>query len=311
MQFDKTPTVIYKFTPRGVERIDGAVISETRWTLYVNRQELVTFMCTPSALHHLALGFCLNEGLIESLADVQALRVYEAIDRCYCLVPALGLNETLTMHVCDQSVGAIDLRLKQKLTPPSQRILTAGCGGGVTFDDLASARVALASARQVPVEHLFELMRMLNQRAALYRAVRGVHTSLLETLDGTLLLAEDIGRHNTLDKLRGECLLKNLETRDGILVTSGRISSEMLSKAARLNAPIVVSRTSPTWLSVQLAEQWNIAVVGYTRGNELSVYTHPERILPSGAPRAQRSSEQVSPLPLQMGDEPTARRDLR
>ena len=231
-------------------------------------------------MHHLALGFCLNEGLIQSLEDVRILRVYEDADHCYCFSPPLGLNETLTMHVCERWVGMIDVRLRSQVTISGHRVLTSGCGGGVTFDDAASARHPLTGTRRVSAEHIFALMRELNQRAALYHATRGVHTSLLETRDGTIVLAEDVGRHNTLDKIRGECLMRGIETRDGILVTTGRISSEMLTKAANMGLPIVVSRTSPTFLSTQLAEQWNITAIGYTRGNEMNVYTHPERIVP-------------------------------
>ncbi len=281
MQFDKTPVAYFKYTSRSVERIDGSIIGETRWTLYVNRDELVTFMCTPRGLHHLALGFCLNEGLIESLDDVALLRVFEDEDRCYCFAPALGLNETVTMRVCAQSVGGVDLRLKKQVQLPTRRVLTSGCGGGVIFEELASAQAPLDSKVTATAEQIFALMRELNQRAQLYRTSRGVHTSLLSAQDGTLVLAEDVGRHNTLDKIRGECLLRGISTQDGILVTSGRISSEMITKAAKMRVPIVVSRTSPTWLSRQLAEQWNITAIGYARGNEMNVYAHPWRILPA------------------------------
>ncbi len=282
MNDDKSPYVYYKYTARGVERIDGSVIGETRWTLYINREELATVMCTPRQMHYWALGFCLSEGLIESLTDVRLLRVYESTDRCYCFAPALRINETLTMHVCDQSVGVIDIRLNKSTPLPTRRVLTSGCGGGITFDDLSSSHTPLASSLTINADKISGLMRELNIRAQLYRASRGVHTSLLYTRDGEIILAEDVGRHNTLDKIRGECLMRGIDTREGVLVTSGRISSEMITKAVRMGAPIVVSRTSPTFLSTQLARQWNIAAIGYARGNEMNVYTHPERILRTG-----------------------------
>lgn len=280
---DKAPFIYYKYTSKGVERIDGLVIGETRWTLYVNQQELTTVMCTPRAMHYWAVGFCLNEGLIHSLGDVSLLCVYEAPDRCYYFAPALGMNETLTMHVCQESVGVIDLRLKTKITLPTRRVLTSGCGGGVTFDDLAAGHEPLVSTRVAQAEEIFALMRELNQRALLYRASRGVHTSLLASRDGELILAEDVGRHNTLDKIRGECLMRGIDTQDGILITSGRISSEMVTKAVKMGVAIVASRTSPTTLSASLAQQWNITAIGYVRGNEMNVYTHPQRIIPAHA----------------------------
>ena len=123
-----------------------------------------------------------------------------------------------------------------------------------------------------------DLVRHLNDSAILYREVRGVHTSALADPMRLLVVKEDVGRHNTLDKIRGAALLTGLPTRDRILVTTGRVSSEMMTKAVRMGTPIVVSRTSPTALSVRLADAWGITLVGYARGRRLSVYTHPQRL---------------------------------
>ncbi|MDE3091141.1 MAG: formate dehydrogenase accessory sulfurtransferase FdhD, partial [Chloroflexota bacterium] len=96
-------------------------------------------------------------------------------------------------------------------------------------------------------------------------------------------IAEDVGRHNTLDKIRGDCLMRGVATRDGILISTGRISSEMITKAAKMLVPIVVSRTSPTHLAVELARAWNITLIGYARGGQMQVYTGIERIVVDGA----------------------------
>jgi FdhD protein len=121
-------------------------------------------------------------------------------------------------------------------------------------------------------------MRQLNSAGQLYREVRGVHTSALTDGERLLLVAEDVGRHNTLDKLRGLALLQKLDTQDLILLSSGRISSEMLNKAARMGLPVIVSRTSPTSLSITMAQAWGITLVGYARHNRLYVYTGLERL---------------------------------
>ena len=129
---------------------------------------------------------------------------------------------------------------------PLHRVLTSGCGGGITFDDLSGEQAPLDSGRTVRVAQIFGMMRELNTHAKLYRESRGVHTSALGDGDDLLALAEDVGRHNTLDKIRGDCLMRGISTRDGMLVSTGRISSEMITKAAKMQVPIVVSRTSPT-----------------------------------------------------------------
>jgi FdhD protein len=113
----------------------------------------------------------------------------------------------------------------------------------------------------------------------LYRETGGVHTSALTDGERILLSAEDIGRHNTLDKLAGMCLMQNVWPARRILMTTGRISSEMLQKAVRLGAGILISRTSPSSLSIELAEKWGITLIGYARRNKFNLYAHPERII--------------------------------
>ena len=122
-------------------------------------------------------------------------------------------------------------------------------------------------------------MRQMHLGAALYQQARGIHTAVLATPDTILLQVEDIGRHNCLDKLRGAALLANVNTTGQVLLSSGRISSEMINKARRLQTPIVCSRTSPTSLSVALAKEWNITIVAYLRQDRMRIYTHPDRVL--------------------------------
>ncbi|MFN8496498.1 MAG: formate dehydrogenase accessory sulfurtransferase FdhD [Anaerolineae bacterium] len=262
------------------ETVDGAIVNETRWRLYVNRRLLVSFMCTPTELHHLALGFLVSEGLISKLDEVVSLKVYEDEHRVYWFMPILGLDASLTLPVCEESVGVIDARLTHPLPADlGAEILTSGCGGGVTFQDMEVVAAPVASALQVTPTQLMGLMRQLNEVARLYREVRGIHTSALADPARVLVVAEDVGRHNTLDKIRGACLLREIPTQDRILLTTGRVSSEMITKAARMGVPIVVSRTSPTALSVRLAQSWGVTLVGYARGRRLSVYTGVERVV--------------------------------
>ena len=112
----------------------------------------------------------------------------------------------------------------------------------------------------------------------LYRLSGGVHTSALADTKNLLVVAEDIGRHNTLNKIQGECLLEGIQTKDRLVLITGRISSEMLLKAAKMQAPVVVSRHSPTSSAILLARKMGIALVGEARGNRLTVFTHPERL---------------------------------
>ena len=139
-----------RVTPEGVAQVRGGVIGETKWTLFVNRRELVSFMCTPSKLHLLALGFMRSENIIGSLDDVLQIRVYESVTRSYWYQPALGLNGSLTMRTCEESVGVIDARVRGDPAPRlGARILTSGCTGGVTFDDLSHSQPRLESSYRI------------------------------------------------------------------------------------------------------------------------------------------------------------------
>ena len=256
------------------------VIAETPWTLYVEKREWVTFMCSPIGLHQLALGFLLSEGVIGGLEDVWQLKVYLDENRVYMYFPDAGLNGELALQTCAEAVGSIDVRLRRPAPDrPARRILTSGCGGGVTFDDLAGARPPLQSNRQITAAQISSLMRQLNEAATLYRTSRGVHTSALSDGERLLVQVEDIGRYNTLDKIRGACMLDGIATRDRILISSGRISSEMIVKARKMEVPMVISRTSPTAMSIRLAREWNMTLIGYVRGRQMRVYTGAERVV--------------------------------
>lgn len=236
--------------------VDAGVIDESQVCLFVNGVELATFMCLPVDVHELALGFLRLEGLIDGLADVRSWRVAEG-------------------------GSCVDVWLNKTVPLPARAITTSGCGGGVTFDDLTRRREPLPSSLTTTPEAITGLMREMQHAATLYRAVRGVHTSALSDGRSLVFVAQDVGRHNTLDRLCGRAMLAGLDTRDAMLLTSGRISSEMIGKAASMGAPIVVSRTSPTSISVALGRAWNVAVIGYCRGEVFRVYSAPERVRPA------------------------------
>jgi FdhD protein len=264
--------------PHSMERRDGDVIDEVPRVLYVNKQQIVTFMCTPVDVHHLALGFLVSEGIVSDPDDVLMIRVYEDGRHCHWYVPALGLNETRTMRVDPVLIGTIDARVATAAPEPGPRVLTSGCGGGVTFDDLSGGYDRLNSSLQLDLQQIFGLMRQLHASATLYRHCRGVHTSALSDGERLLAVAADVGRHNTLDKLRGDCVVRGIDTTHRILLTTGRISSEMLTKAIKMRVPVVMSRTAPTSMSIRLARQWGITLVGYVRHQQCNVYTGHERI---------------------------------
>jgi FdhD protein len=125
---------------------------------------------------------------------------------------------------------------------------------------------------------IFSGMEQLLQNQEIYQEAGGLHSSGLSDGYATWLQAEDIGRHNTLDKLAGLIIVNKITIDHCMLFTTGRISSEMLQKAARMKAAVVVSRTSPTLHAIDLAERSGITLVGYARHSQFNVYSHPERL---------------------------------
>jgi FdhD protein len=248
------PAAYWSVTDNGTELVAGGVPQEIHLGLYVNGRDLATLMCSPLEQEALALGFLFNEGVIQSLDEVGLVR-------------------------CNLTGTTVDVLLRKgDFAMPRRMVLTAGCGGGVSFQVSTDGLEPLETNFRTTPATVLERMRDLNAAARLYRQVRGIHTSVLADNGGILLMAEDVGRHNTIDKLMGKALLAGLSPRDRMVVTSGRISSEMLLKARQMGVPLVASRTAPTSISVEIAVAWNICVVGYLRYGSLRVYTCPERL---------------------------------
>jgi len=238
-----------RFSDGGWVRTSVHVPSEMELTIYVNQKALVTILCTAAKLNYLVIGYLYAEGIISSLGDVASMRVSE--------------EESLA-----------DVRLNNPgYELPTLR--TLGCSGSSVFK---TQGLRVDSDLVVTPTEVLLLMKQLQEKMELYPLSGGVHTSALSDARNLLVVAEDIGRHNTLNKIQGECLLRGISTKDRLMLITGRISSEMLLKAAKMQAPIVVSRHAPTKNAISLARDMGIALVGQARGDRLAVFTHPERL---------------------------------
>ena len=229
------------------QEVKAEVVREQPVTVYVNGERFLTLLCSPFDLEPLVLGYLWMEKVIAGLDEVSALDVSE-VD------------------------GRAEVTLTRPVTLPTERILTSGCGGGITFRIDPRLFPRVRSTLKVKPEALAARLHDLLRDARHYHASRGIHGAALADADRVLLIAEDVGRHNAVDKLKGLALLRGLPTDDRILLSTGRVSSEMLLKAARMGVPLIASRTSPTEMAVALAEQLGITVAGYVRGDGLNLY---------------------------------------
>ncbi|MBN2467841.1 MAG: formate dehydrogenase accessory sulfurtransferase FdhD [Deltaproteobacteria bacterium] len=236
-----------------------SVVREMPVTIFLNNKEIVTLLCTGTHLKALAVGFLAFEGLIAKREDIEDIVVDDQ----------KGL-----VKVTVTSDPAMEKSLLFK------RIITSGCGKGTIFyhaiDSLLTHRIE--SPLSVASDQIFLLMSRINAQSVLYKKSRGVHNTALATLEEVILFESDIGRHNAVDMIYGTCVLELIPLEDKILLTTGRVTSEVLLKAGKMRVPILVSRNVATQHALTLAHDIGITVIGDVRGNKFVVYTHPERI---------------------------------
>lgn len=237
-------------------KVEDNVIAETPLEIIINGRSLVNLLCTPTDIEDLVTGFLYSEGIIGDVRDIGEIKI---------------------------AGGRAEVRIKGELEEYSTGVawLTSGCGRHVTWrgrqgDCLYEIKVDFPL--KVSPEALIQLVTGLQVGGALYRKTRGAHGAALASPQGILILREDIGRHNAVDKVIGWALRHGIESYDKMLLTTGRISSEILYKAARLQLPLIASLSVPSDYAVWLAELLGITLVGFARGKRFKVYSHAWRV---------------------------------
>jgi len=238
------------------------IVTEHPVTIKINGEEFATLVCTPEYIEDMAVGYLASEGVISSTEELQDLWVQE--DEGF-------------VHATVSRWSPLHRQLYSK------RYVTSCCGasrqGFVFFNDAKTAK----RLHDVPVElsfdDVFRLVREMQEGAETFSQTGGVHNAALCDRSGILLGRMDIGRHNALDKIYGHCLKQDIPMNDKVIVFSGRISSEILLKVAKIGCGVILSKSAPTALALELAENLGITAVGFVRGNSCNVYTHPQRII--------------------------------
>ncbi len=236
-----------------IESVDGGVIVEQPLSISINGNILLSLMCTPVDLKELVLGFLYNEGIINSIDEIKLVELHP------------------NNHM-------VEVWLNKPFKEPMDWRKTSGCAGGITAVNSDSILSQARNGSTLSMGKVISLGKKLFDSQGLYQKVRGVHASALSDGNEILILCEDIGRHNTLDKIAGKMLLEEIQPDQKILLTTGRISSEMLQKASRIGSSVLISRTSPTSLSIELAEKAGVTLIGYARGRQFMIYTNPQRV---------------------------------
>lgn len=231
------------------QTIADQLVAEELLRIVVNGDLLISLACSPEYITHLAVGYLLSEGLVQSPEDI------------------LNINVVPPLTVEVETRGPLDRQSLNKINT---------CMG----------RSSAAQPSPLPIscpvpwkpDHILNLIKELDDSSVTFRRTGGVHSAALGAQTGTLVRYEDIGRHNAVDKVMGFAFLERIPLHDKCLLLSGRIASEILLKVARLGIPMIISRSAPTFKAVEMADQLGITIVGFARGQKFNLYAHDHRV---------------------------------
>jgi FdhD protein len=233
-----------------------SLAKEVPYTLFLNDREILSISTLPTNLHELFVGFLVSEGVLLSPAEIQECEV----DHSSRLV-------RIELDVPQDRLAQLE----------SRGMLTSGCAGGMVFS-VQSAAGSPRPKKRKPLKILsttiLKRMHDLDTYPGTYRTTRGVHAASIADSAETHVILEDLGRHNAVDKIIGYCFINKIYTEDKLLLTTGRITSEVLVKAARSSFPIVISRSSASAMAVAMARQSGIDVVTYVRAGRFNYFPH-------------------------------------
>jgi len=249
-------TGIKRYSKGVFEVTDDTVAREHRANIFVNGDHYITLMCSPDLFQELAVGFLFSEGVIGSYSEIKKI------------------GSTCTGYVM------VELESPPAVAGAGKRVLVSGCAGGsVNLSFLNHENLPeLAGGLTVTAEEISEMMSSFSRRSPLFEQTGGVHSCALEFPGKEGLFCEDIARHNAIDKIVGMALMRSISIEDGILAASGRVSSEILLKTARLGISMLVSRSAPTDMAIEIARKVNMTLVGFARGGRFNVYAGDFRI---------------------------------
>jgi len=249
-------------SPKKAEKTTDYVAEEKPLHIFLNRTRYVTVFCSPSNLKELAVGHVISEGVVKSMAEIEGVDLKEKEGVC-----RINLRADVK----------IDERLK--LSQHFSRVIFSACGSNTPYQpSLGLSKIQ--SDVKVKAETVSNCVNRLNFIAETFRKTGGVHVAAIYATDGTLVtFAEDVGRHNAVDKVIGSCIMKEIDVRNCFLALSGRLTSDIVLKAAKTGLPIVASLAAAIDSGIAIAKDAGLTLVGFVRGRRMNVYSFPERII--------------------------------
>lgn len=241
------------------QRIRDFVAEEKPLHLFVNRTFYATIMCTASNLEALAVGHLVTEGIVKSFKEIEKVSLKDDVVR-------VKLRPD------------IDPEKRLRLAKHFQRVILSACGSPESLRP--SPRLPKITADfQIEPEIILACVNQLNYAAEVFRKTGGVHAAAICKADGDrAAFAEDIGRHNAVDKVIGMGLMQGVDLRKCLLALTGRLTADIVVKSAKVAIPIVASIAAAVDSGIAIAKQTNLTLIGFVRGKRMNVYSCPERI---------------------------------
>lgn len=228
--------------------------------IFVNKKIVATLLCSPENLKELALGFLRTQLIITKLEDIKDFKLDE--------VRGVVEVETVDKNIIEEKFYSKKVYL-ESIAEDNNSYLNF-------FDSLNCQPVD--SSVVLPFQKVYEFMEKNLSYSEVFKKTRGVHSVALCNTESVVIICEDVARHNALDKVIGQALMKKMFLKDKIIILSGRVSLEMILKAAKMQIPIIISKSAPTSMSVALAKKLNITLVGFVRGRKMNIYANEQRI---------------------------------
>lgn len=252
------------------ENLQDIILIEQSIDIFLNSESLVNIICLPKDLRQLTFGFLYSIGIINSIDEVKILKVAELENNIF-----VELNETINFKIEDFSMN------------PISRVIDTTCGISSPWRKLIKSRLDEAKVKdrlwlkdlRIKSDIILLAIKKMQSETLLYRETGGCHGAAIFDFNGNLLsVKEDIGRHNAIDKVIGDMLIKHVNFENTFLITTGRLTGDSVLKAIRANIPIVASISAPIESGVKLAFAYGITLIGFARGKRMNIYTHPDRI---------------------------------
>ncbi|MBE9467126.1 MAG: formate dehydrogenase accessory sulfurtransferase FdhD [Bacteroidetes bacterium] len=251
---------IIKIKGASQETITDVVTEEISLRIDVNNNEIATLLSSKENLYELTIGYLFSSEIIKNIDDIEQHNVF-----------------SLTSNDFVSNITTKELVQFQK--SGNKKVKSVGCGDAYSFVKENYKIKEFANNLKIKTTEIADMMRAFQSESKVFQKTGGVHSSAIVENNEIIVFREDIGRHNAIDKVIGNLLINKFSFDNKIILTSGRISSEILHKIIMCKIPILVSRSAPTNKAIKICRNLNITLIGFVRGDKMNIYSGQQRII--------------------------------